>query len=89
MISCTLFTERRRGWVSEDILHNYGVSSLSSFRLLVKVLEKLSRSGFRFVGMKLTESENTGHSEKVSNEKFYYYYYYIVFFMLVCDSCVC
>ena len=74
--------------MSEDILHNYGVSSLSSFRLLVKVLEKLSRSGFRFVGMKLTESENTGHSEKVSNEN-HFFNYYIVFFMLVCDSCVC
>ena len=75
--------------MSEDILHDYGVSSLSFFRLLVKVLEKLSRSGFRFVGMKLTESENTGHSEKVSNENHFFYYYFIVFFMLVCDSCVC
>ena len=88
MINCTLFTERRRGWVSEDILHNYGVNSLSSFRLLVKVLEKLSRSGFHFVGMKLTESEKTGHSEKVSNDN-HFLNYYIVFFMLVCDSCVC
>ena len=73
----TVYREEE-GWVSEDILHDYGVSSLSSFRLLVKVLEKLSRSGFRFVGMKLTESENTGHSEKVSNEN-HFFNYYIVF----------
>ena len=29
------------------------------FRLLVKVLEKLSRSGFHFVGMKLTEGDQS------------------------------